>query len=331
MKPLHSFAMLAAIAAVGQAFAADAVTTPVGYTTQTVLGGQFNVLGLNLHQPVVSAGVLDSSTSSSVTDTEVDFGTVLTAGRVYILEITNGDGDGVIQEVTSWTGGTLDLSVDLSAIVEDGVTTYKLRPATTVGDVFGAENTLGLQASANADPVEADVIYVPDGSGGFTQIFYSTAEDFVGWKDTVNYEDVTDFPIVYADGFLVQRRGAGNLDLVISGELKKTATYVSVSQAYTYLSGIYPAGSTLGNSNLGGIVQPSPNADPVEADVVYMPDGAGGFNQYFYSTAEDFVGWKDTVNYEDSENVELTAGMLIQRRGPSFSAKIDVPSNYSTL
>jgi len=275
---------------------------------------------------------LDSATATTVTDAAVNFTTTLTSGRTYILEITNGSGDGTIQEITTWSGSTLDVPANLTGIVTGGTTTYKLRPAATVGSVFGATNSAGLLASANADPAEADVIYIPDGNGGFTQIFYSSAEGFTGWYDTVNFADATNTPLVYADGFLLQRRGGTNLTLTIVGEVKTTATLLSVNQPFTYLGGVYPAGSTLGTSGLSTSVLPSANADPAEADVIYMPDGSGGYLQYFYSTAEGFTGWYDTVNFADSSNVEITPGILVQRRAPSsYSAKLTPPPSYSSL
>jgi hypothetical protein len=330
---LHTYAFLAAAAACGLASAqTTAYTTPVGYTTQSILAGQFNVFGLNVHQPSVASGVIDASDADSVTDTQVNFTTTLTAGLSYILEINTGSGAGTIQEVTAWTGSELSLSADLTSIITNGVTTYTLRPAATVGSVFGAANSAGLLASPNADPAEADVISIPDGAGGFIQVFYSSADGFTGWFDTVNFADATNLPLIYADGFLLQRRGITNLSLVVSGEVKKTPTIISVDQPFTYIGSVYPAGSTLGTSGLSASVLPSANADPAEADVLYMPDGTGGYLQYFYSTAEGFTGWFDTVNFADSSAVELTPGVLVQRRAPSaYSALISPPPSYSSL
>lgn len=333
MKP-YTYSLLAAALACGMAQgAATAYTTPVGYTSnQVALAGQFNLFGLPVHSPTIAAGILDANSATTVTDNEVNFGTTLTAGLTYILEITNGAGNGTIQEVTSWTGSVLTVPSDLTSIITNGTTTYKLRAAATIGSVFGAANSAGLLASANADPAEADVVYIPDGAGGFVQIFYSTADGFTGWFDTVNFADATNTPLVYADGFLLQRRGGTNLTLTVSGEVKTTPTYLSVDQPFTYVGTVYPVGSTLGTSGLSASVLASANADPAEADVIFMPDGGGGYNQYFYSTADGFTGWFDTVNFADSSAVELSPGVLIQRRSPSsYAAKISPPSSYNSL
>lgn len=330
MKPIIPFALLGALLAIGAAKAAT--TTPVGYNTQKIVAGQFNVIGLDMHQPTLAAGILDAVTSNSVSDTQVDFSTIVTPGTTYILEITNGSGNGIIQESIGTSGSALSLSADITSIVTPGTTTYVLREASTIADIFGAANSVGLQASANADPAEADVIYLPDGAGGFTQIFYSTADGFTGWFDTVNFADASNTPIVYTDGFVVERKGATTLDLVVSGELKKTPTVLSIDQPFTYVGGVYPAGSTFGTTNLSTFVQGSANADPAEADIFYLPDGLGGFVQYFYSTADGFTGWFDTVNFGDASGVELTPGILVERRAPApYSATLSVPGFYSGL
>ena len=87
----------------------SAFTTPAGFVTHTLRAGQFNLLGLTLHEPVVASGDLTGVTSTQLTDTDVDFGAVLTTGTTYILEITDAEDaslNGTIQEVTVWSGDT---------------------------------------------------------------------------------------------------------------------------------------------------------------------------------------------------------------------------------
>jgi hypothetical protein len=138
---LNTYAFLAAALACGVANAQTAYTTPVGYVSIPMAPGQFTFGGLTLQSATVAAGVLSSSSASSVTASgSIDFTALLTPGSVYILELP----DGTIQEVTSWSGATLNTPEDISGVVTAGVTTFKLRQWATVAPVFGLSNSAGL-------------------------------------------------------------------------------------------------------------------------------------------------------------------------------------------
>jgi len=102
------------------AIAEEAYTTPAGFVTHTLKAGQFNLIGLTLHQPVLVSGEFTAVSSddngtvgdttddfSVLTDSDVNFATALTSGTTYILEITEAsdtDLNGTIQEITVWSG-----------------------------------------------------------------------------------------------------------------------------------------------------------------------------------------------------------------------------------
>ncbi|MEJ6701512.1 MAG: hypothetical protein QNL01_11165, partial [Akkermansiaceae bacterium] len=134
-----------------------AYTMPSGFVTHTLKAGQFNLIGLTLHSPITVSGAFETVSGTTLTDTSVDFTTALTAGKTYILEITENTVDpslvGTIQEITSWTATMLTTPQDLDADGLAGETAvgandgakYQLRAATTISDVFGATNTAGLE------------------------------------------------------------------------------------------------------------------------------------------------------------------------------------------
>jgi hypothetical protein len=137
------------------------------------------------------------------------------------------------------------------------------------------------------------------------------------------------------DSIYIQRRGLTDISLVISGEVQTKPLYLTVEGAkYNYIGGVYPVGSTLGNSGLqSSLLSTSSSAT---ADLVWIPDGLGGYSKHFYSPAVTFpvpatAGWKSTGG-ASSTNVPLKSGMIIQRRGlTTIPALISPPSAYSNL
>jgi hypothetical protein len=332
MKSIFAHAMLAALVASASAYGqTEAKTTPVGYVTEALKAGQFNLIGLTTHQPVIASGVLDAESASSVTDSEVNFTTTLTAGATYILEL---DG-GVTQEVNAWSGSALT-TPNLTSFVVPATTTYKLRKAPTIADIFGASNSAGLQAVSNFNPQQADLIYLPNGTGGFDRYFYSNAagQGASGWFNADTFAGGSNVPVVYADGVLLYRRGLTDLSIVLSGEIKKapTALYLIANQ-FNYVGGVYPVGSTLDNSGLGAGLTPTSTFNPAQADLVYIPDGAGGYSRYFYSNAagQGASGWFNASDFSTSGSVSLKSGIIILRRGATAMVTIVPPAGYAGL
>ena len=315
----------------GSAFSQSAVSGAGGYETLTINAGKFNVIGLRLHEPQVVSGTFDSQTATSLSDADVDFTNVLTAGKRYLVEITGGtSSEGTVIEVDSWSNSDL---TGLSGIVADDATDYTIRAAKTISDVFGANNEAGLTGSENAAPSEASIIYVPSGSG-FTQVFYSSLAGFDGWLDAATFAPAADLPLNYVDALVVHEKGAANISLVVTGMVKTTSTNLPVSEAFTYLGTAYPVGSTLGNSGLADSVTGSGNAAPSEADIVYLPKSdASGFEQYFYSTLAGFDGWLNSATFAPGADVELTSGIIIDQNGSGadFNAPVTPPAFYADL
>ena len=326
MNRISSITFLAALAASGVVAGAPAYTTPVGYTTETIKAGLYNVFGVTLQNPVIISGNFEAVAGKILTDTGSGFGGQLVAGQTYILEITSGGLSGAIQEITSFSGDTITTPQDLSASLSVG-TTYKLRKAKTIGEIFGNANEAGLLTGS---ATTADILWVPDGAG-FQKYYYTNASPpFVtaGWKNTATGNtNQSSAPIVYTDGLMLQRRGATDLNLVISGELKVTNTIVAIDQPYTYVGGVYPSGVTLANSGLSSSLA---HGSITTADVIWVPNGAGAFFKYYYANAAPpftTAGWKrsDTGN-TDQSTAALTSAFYIEKRTVNpFNATIAAP------
>lgn len=152
----------------GASAQATAYTKPSGFVTHTLKSGQFNLVGLTLHEPISVAGAFETVSGTTLTDTGVNFTTALTAGKTYVLEITENTADpslvGTIQEITSWTATTLTTPQDLGADGLAGETSggandgakYQLRQAVTLQQIFGSPPALKSTASS----ASSDVIWV---------------------------------------------------------------------------------------------------------------------------------------------------------------------------
>ena len=328
MKPKSIQSILAAaLLAPGALFAqTTATTTPVGYVTQTIAPDTFTYLGLTVHAPQASAGVISAASSDSVTVAGVDFNALLTTGSTYILELENG----TIQEISSWnSSGVLSTPQDISAQVTAGVTKYKLRKAQTVSDVFGAANSFDLTGT-DAEFDTADQIYVPTSSGTSIVYYFDDGSPDTGWY-TSEGDPAGDLPIVYSDGFYVKRVAGAPVSLVTSGEVKTKPTSGVVIPGWNILSSVAPVGLTLDGSGLQNFISTSDDGDFLTVDNVYIPTGASSTIVYYFDDGSPDTGWY-TSDGDPAGDLTLEGAFLIFSRSVSNSPyTLSVPTNYSGL
>jgi hypothetical protein len=327
MKPFIPYSLLAAAALCGAAFGQTATTTPVGYVTHTLAPNMFNLVGVTLHSPTVASGVIDAESATSVTDNEVNFGTTLEAGSTYILEL----GDGTIQEITSWSGSALTTPNDITGLVTPGTTTYKVRRAQTVSDIFGENNTFGLTPSADGESGSADKILILNASNSFDTVFYfNDGAGIEGWLDSEG-ELAGDKVIAYPDGFFVQRVAGAPISLVVSGEVKTAPTGGVLVNGFNYLSAVAPVGLTLDSSSLKNYITASTDGDSTSADNVLIQNPGGTYTTAFYfNDGAGVEGWLDSEG-ELAGDLPLDSGFLILNRGGVKPYNVAIPASYSSL
>ena len=307
-----------------------AFSTPAGFVTHTLRAGQFNLIGLTLHEAVVVAGQLDSVNGTTLGDNDVDFTTALTDGTTYILEITNATSPeriGTIQEVASWTANTFETGDDLGAQGLVAGDTYQLRPAATLQQVFGEPAQIG----ASFTEIGADVVWLPDGAGDFTRYFYQGAP-LNRWFNATTGNAVTEgIPIIYTDAFFVQVRSTNDVDLVVTGNVKISNVNLAVFTGFNTVSGVFPVGSTLANSSLQAGLTAS--FTEIGADVLWLPDGAGDFTRYFYQGTPLNRWFNASTNtaVADPSVVVLPSAFFIQRRGATADIGLTPPESYDDL
>jgi len=298
---------------------ATATSNPVGYVTENLLPG-FNLIGLTLHNPTGNAGDFETEVGATLTDDQADFSNLDLSAETYILEITSGPAAGTTAFIDSATSNSI--TVEGGATLEAGTANYQIRPALTLDDVFGDSVLTGSFSAA-----AADIVFVPDGTGGYTQYFFSTTGNEFRLT-SAPFAASDPVPLLYADGLLVQNRGTAK-ELVIAGAVKTTPTAVASIQGFNAVSVAGPVGVSLNDSNLNDFLEASFSA--AAADIIWVPDGTGGFTQYFYSSTSNLWRLTSSPFAGDEGDVELPSGIFIQRRGSDTAGVFDLPAEYSSL
>lgn len=309
---------------------AQTVTTPVvgGITLNLVQGSNF--VGFAL-QPVLElqAAVTIHATqrnriflpaSAPVTDGQYGSGVQAT----HVVEfIDSGVAEGMHSVVsqTLATGRELVLATPVPAGVADGAN-VRIWRLWTLGEVFGATNTAGLQGGTTAS--SADLIMVPNGTG-FVNYFYSTGgTQGVGWRlASGGVVDQSTVRIPFGGGLVIQAVGARSL--VLTGQVKTGKTRVTLQTGRNFLANLCPvnaggtspsaAGLTLATSGMHSFL--TAGRASALADLVLIWNGTG-YNQYYYANG-GLVGngWRRIgAGSTDQGSVPMPDGaFVIQRRG----------------
>lgn len=318
---LTGAALFAALLA--PSFAQTATTKPVGYRTEVVKGGGlFNLLSANLDNPVGAAGTIDTIAANLLTDNEANFTAAFTAGEPLTLKIVDGANAGLVQDVTAFTATTLTTFDNISSLITAGVK-YEVRKTPTVGSTFGTTNTAGLgQGTINT----ADMIWVPDGAGGYIRIYYSQGGlAGVGWRRVGENVDASGHPISITDAIFIERKVAADVSIVFTGHVQTTPTKSTVIRGFNPTSRVIPVGLTLNDSQLQNEIA---QGTASTADVIWNPDGAGGYTRYYYSTGGlAGTGWRIEGSPADQGTVALASGFLVERKAEqSVNITLRVPS-----
>jgi hypothetical protein len=298
-------------------------TKPVGYRTELVKAGVFNLLSPNLDNPVGAAGTIDVIAGTTLTDNEANFTAAFTAGDPITLKIVEGTNAGVIQDVVSFTATTITTAQDIANLLAVG-NRYQLRKTPTIASTFGAANEAGLLAGTATN---ADVIWLPDGAAGYNRYFRSTSlTQGQGWRRVGGgTTESAQVPISIADAMFLERRGTTDLSIVFTGHVQTSATKTGVVTGFNPVSRVIPVGVTLAESLLDTELT---KGTATSADLIWNPDGNGGYDRYYSSTsAVAGIGWRRVgTNQVDQASVQLKSGYLIERKGAATNVTLRLPS-----
>lgn len=344
MKTLIPLATLAAFTASSSLYAQSPVFSKLsGYTTQTLKPSLSNSVGFNILSPAVAEGAISavSGDGNTITDSNASFASKLPVNAMCTIEITSGAAVGAVREFNSFTGTSVSISAAISDLAAGDK--YIIRKNATLQEIFPMGSPL---TGAALNPDTADIVWVPDGNGGYTQYWYKTSdtEGSIGWWTTEDgstrgVQVAQDIPLLYTDGITVQRKSGSINELILEGQVKTTASTPYVLTGFNDVSINAPVGSTLFNAGLsssGNFLGAA--TSPENADILLVPDGDGGFSRYWYKTSDTqgSIGWWTTEDgitrgVQVTEDVVLPPSCTIQRKGAPKFMKIDVPSSFSDL
>ena len=337
---MKKLALITALAATSVVSSFGQVTTKaVGFVTLNLQTGN-NFVGFSLQPSAAFSGAFTVSatdrkhiflTSATVTDDQFNG-----AAGLFVIEVTTpGASEGINTIVTDTiaTGAEVVLQDALPAGVADGstLTIWKQR---TIADAFGATNSAGLTAGTSST---ADLILLPNTSGGFDQYFYSSGGiPGVGWRKVAGGNtSQANVPLYYSDGFIIAAKSAKSV--TVTGEVKTGKTSIVLETGNNLVANLCPVnaggtspsteGRTLGNSGLytGNSSTGLLGGTSASADLVLISNGAGGYNQYFYSTGGiPGIGWRQVAGGNtDRSAIALPDGCyLIVRRGAPVSIQL---------
>lgn len=320
MKSLSQALLVTLVAAATSFGQTEAKTKPVGYESVTLNANQFNVVGLRLQGATVASGALETIGTSSVTDNEGSFATILSASKTYVLEITSGTLSGLTVEATWTSGNVLNTPDNLSSAGVVAGVSYNLRPALTLEEIFGTTSSVLTKGFTSAS---ADIIWIPNGSGNYTRYYLHSTS---AWRNVSTNTASPNTPIVYTDGILIEKRSSA-ATLTLSGEVKTGGSSFPVITGMNVVSTIYPAGVSLQNFGLEDDVQAAFTS--ASADIIWVPNGSGGYGRYYRHSSGN---WRNVdTNTNLVSDVTLASGVLIERRGAARSFTVTPPSSYSNL
>jgi hypothetical protein len=318
MKTIIPLTALAALVASSTIHAqTPAYSKPSGYVTQTLQPG-FNLVGINLVKSRIVSGSFTALDNTSVQVGTSDL-SVLTAG-LHLLEITSGSAAGRLTEFTVWSGNTITTVDNLQAANVAIGDTFLIRKAPTLEEVFG---TTASVLNRNNNSANADIVWVPNGSGGYNRYFLNNSSV---WRNALGGA-APNIPIVYLDGLFVERKGSTSASLVITGEVKTTFTSIALGTGFNLIGTIFPSGSTLQNSGLDATLVRNNNS--ANADIVWIPTGPGTYARYFLNNAG---AWRNALGGAAASDLPLTSSIFVQRKGSgTVTTNLTPPSSYTNL
>lgn len=347
MKRDHLFLLvLFAVGLAGSSLSLHAQTSgislPSGYSAFTIDGtggsggARFSLLALPVTPDVLWQGASTTAVTASgstLTDSAATWTDNLyngTNGSHYLEVIsvggsTTASGVGTIYTISATTAATKTLTLASSfASGVSGTVGYRVRKYWTLGGVFGATNSAGLQGGT---AISADQVWLWSGSGYDTFYYQTSGIGGAGWRKTgAQTTDASGTLILPAMPVMIQRGQSAPLSLTgtsaISGTLKGGITSAAIAAGVNFIANPYGTDMTLASSGLytGSSTTGVAAGSSSTADQVLVWNAAtSSFDAYYYLTGSGWRKTTDAVTDASATALASGAGFIIKRGTGTFT------------
>jgi len=301
-------------------------TAPAGFTKLPITGAasalspSYSYLGMGLTNPVSYNGKVTSFGAQTITDSTAIWNDNQFNGRSgqFYIEIVSGSHAGLMSDIIATSAATKTLTTEdnLAPYLANGQL-YKIRKHRTIGDVFGVNNSAGLNGGATVSTADEVQVFNPVTQTYLRYYYQTSGTGGIGWRSSTDSATDASGTALYLDqGVIVCRKLAGDLPLGLTGAVKTGPTIVPIGTNLNLIANVYPAGNlTLGNSGLRnsnaalGLVGA---ASVTDADEVHIFSGTG-FQIYFFKTSgPGGTGWRNSTNPSaDAGKTQIPPGASI--------------------
>ena len=359
LRPFSLTAALALAAAAHSSFAQTTATTdPVGFITLPIAGGgsvaspKLSLISPTVTQPISWQGAI-TAVSTAAGNTTITVSSVPTApftagqfnganGNFFaeIVTVTpNTHATGALAVITATGTGSITVTGNLvspTAFAQVG-DTLRIRKETTLGDVFGTNNTAGFLSTDDAST--ADEILIYDGASSVSYFFYigDAFGNPAGWYNSTSFAPSATTVIGAHQGVVVKRKAGGALSVTANGAVKTGNTLFPVVNGLNVLGTVSAKGLTLGTSGLytgNAITGVKPSDDASTGDEVVIYPTTGPSQNYFYYVGDAFgnaPGWYGSASFAPSDTVAMPPGVsfvLLRKGGVSFNWSLPSPTSF---
>jgi uncharacterized protein (TIGR02597 family) len=287
-------------------------------------------------------GSASSVTTNTITDslaawTENQFNGANGSHYLEVLSVngsTTAAGVGTTISISATTAATktLTLANGLPANVTAPIG-YRVVRHWTIGSLFGATNTAGLQGGTS---VTADQVQLWTGSS-YQSLYYQTAGiGGTGWRQVGNQSADASGTAVKPDQSLIIKRGQNSpISITVIGEVKTGRTSFAINPGFNFVPNPYSVAMTLSSCGIytGSGTSGVAGGNITNADQVLVWNGSSYDTYYYQTSGIGGTGWRKVGDLSsDAGGAGIPpASSVIVRRNNSGSFTWVMPQHPATF
>ena len=219
-------------------------------------------------------------------------------GREFYVHVLDGPGRGFIGDIAEFRPDDILCTSPLGDWMGPG-TRILIRPHSTLGDIFGADNRFGLGSGVDAESGDNVVLWDPVSQRQRVYYFHSVR---ARWEEEGIEADASQAVVRFPNGLYIVRRAAGNLRVALSGEIGSESVLLPVRPGANVFSLPINLSTSLANlirTDGDFPVRPGVNANRADLLTLEEPGGASR-GPFYYLSRQGSEGWREVgVNGSD--------------------------------